>query len=62
MLLELSLIMMDIGILSCSATVPDTIIVFPSEYVVLSVVTVIGAEVCAVAERNEIVKSVIATR
>ncbi len=35
---------MDIGMLSCSATVPDIMIVLPSEYVVLSVVTVIGAE------------------
>jgi hypothetical protein len=52
----------DIGMLSCSATVPDMIIVLPSEYVGLSVVTVIGAEVCATAVRNETVKSVIATR
>ena len=34
----------DIGMLSCSATVPEIVIVDPSEYVALSVVTVIGAE------------------
>ncbi len=50
----------DIGMLSWSVTVPDIVIVFPSEYAGLSVVTVIG--VCATAVRNETVKNVIATR